>query len=815
MRNLFQFNHWIILISIASLYLSPMTEIHAQEKLVYQVPPQDMVSLIDAAPAPSVSLNRPLTWMFLAQTPSLPSIEELAQPELRLAGLRINPRTNGPSRGTHVVGLTLQRMSDGQQFEVEGLPNPLKLSYLSWAPNGNFAAFTQTTDTGLEAWLIDIEQRKARRLGDFEVNAAISGSPITWMPGSDGLLIRAIPRRGSVPVRPLVPDGPVISENDGEVAAVRTYQDLLQDRYDEAIFSYYATSELVIISVSGEESLIGKQDLYLSATPSPDGKYLLVDKLARPFSYLVTYGRFPREIEVWKTSGEFVRTITSIPNGETIPKGFMATREGPRDLDWRSDVEASLYWIEAQDGGDPAKEVPVRDKMYHLTAPFEGEPVFDLDFELRAADVTWGHGELAIVQEYWWTNRRIVTSKIEPDCGDAQLRKKVLFDRSWEDRYNDPGSFETKRNSAGQTILQTDQSGELLFLTGDGASAEGNIPFLDSYRISDGHIERLWHSEAPFYEYPLYVVDTETMVVLTRRESRDTPPNYFMRHLRSGDLSAITTFPHPYPQLIGVEKQPIRYEREDGVMLNGNLYLPPGYQPARDGRIPVLMWAYPEEFKSAEAAGQVQGSPYQFIRIGWYSPLFWLMKGYAILDDPGMPIIGEGDAEPNDNFVKQLVGNAQAAIDKLVEMGIADTDKVAVGGHSYGAFMTANLLAHSDLFACGIARSGAYNRTLTPFGFQSEERTLWEAPDVYMTMSPFMNADKIKDPILLIHGAADNNAGTYPMQSERFYNALKGHGARARLVMLPHESHGYSARESVLHMLWEMTEFMEKYLESE
>ncbi len=799
------------LFSALPLYLALlMTESQAQEKLTYQVPPADMISLIDAAPAPTVSLNRMLTWMILAQTPSLPSIETLAQPELRLAGLRINPRTNGPSRGSHVVGLTLQQMESGTQYPVEGLPASPQINYLRWSPDGMYAAFTHTTDSGLQVWILDVNKKTARQLADVHANAAMSGSPISWLPDSKSLLVRSIPDRVEAPQRPLVPDGPVISENAGEVAAVRTYQDLLQDRYDEEIFAYYATSQLLEISIQGQITPLGQPDLYLFAEPSPDGKYLLVERIARPFSYLVTYGRFPQEIEVWQRNGTLLRSIASLPNGETIPKGFMATREGPRNVEWRSDVPASLYWVEAQDGGDPDVEVEVRDKLYQLSAPFQGEAKHVLDFALRAAGITWGKGDLAVVQEYWWNTRRIVSNFFQPDA--PEKGKTLLHDRSWEDRYNDPGSFETKRNEAGFPVLLTDRSGKHLFLTGDGASPEGNRPFLDRYHISSGKSERLWRSEAPMYEYPVYVVDTEIPVLLLRRESKVDPPNYSLHNLKKGDYRAITSFPHPYPSLLNVEKQVLRYERADGIALNGNLYLPPGYQPEVHGRIPVLLWAYPEEFKSADAAGQVQGSPYQFIRIGWYSPLFWLMKGYAILDDPGMPIIGEGDAEPNDKFVDQLVGNAKAAIDHLEAMGIADPARIAVGGHSYGAFMTANLLAHSDLFACGIARSGAYNRTLTPFGFQSEERTLWEAPEVYMTMSPFSHADKIKAPILLIHGAADNNPGTFPMQSERFYHALKGHGARARLVMLPHESHGYTARESVLHMLWEMTTFMDKYL---
>ncbi len=790
-----------------------MTESLDQDRLRYQAPAPDMVSLLEASSTPSVSLNRSFTWMLTAHMDALVSIEDLAQPELRLAGLRINPRNHAPSRSTHTHAISLQHLQSGESFEVSGLPQPLKLTFLSWSPDGRHIAFAQYAADHLEAWVIEVATKTARRLWEGALNAATGSKPFVWQPNSQGLLVRTVPQgHGSPPERPLVPSGPVVSENNGEIAPVRTFQDLLQDPYDEAVFEYHTTVQWLRVGLDGSVVPVGKPDLYLSVSHSPDGSYLLVDRLKKPFSYLVTYNRFPREIEVWTAQGQFIRSIASVQNGETIPKGFMATREGPRNVEWRSDQAAMLYWVEAQDGGDPAREVPVRDKMFHLAAPFQGDPVFDLDFALRAADVTWGDDHLALIQEYWWNNRRVVTSRFQPGANQPNDTKVILFDRSWEDRYNDPGSFETQYNAYGRQVLLTDASREYLFLSGAGASEDGNRPFVDRYQLADGQTERLWRCEGPVYEYPIQIIDPEGPLLLTRRESNDSPPNYFFRHLETGHLQNITAFPHPYPQLRGVEKQVIRYQREDGVGLNGNLYLPPGYDPEVHGPIPLLMWAYPEEFKSADAAGQVQGSPHQFLRIGWYSPLFWLLKGYAILDDPGMPIVGEGESEPNDRFVPQLVGNARAAIDFLVGRGIADPARVAVGGHSYGAFMTANLLAHTELFACGIARSGAYNRTLTPFGFQSEERTYWEAPEVYRVMSPFAHADKIKAPILLIHGAADNNAGTYPMQSERFYHALKGHGAKARLVMLPHESHGYAARESILHMLWEMTTFLEKHL---
>jgi dipeptidyl aminopeptidase/acylaminoacyl peptidase len=442
-------------------------------------------------------------------------------------------------------------------------------------------------------------------------------------------------------------------------------------------------------------------------------------------------------------------------------------------------------------------------------APFDGEPLLLTTLGQRYAGIQWGTGDLALVGDWWWKTRNVRTWIVKPSSPATE--PVLLFDRSWEDRYNDPGRFVSHTNEYGHAVLTPSADGKGLFLIGTGASPEGNRPFLDRLDASTQETTRLWRSEAPYYERPVELLDRDVKRFITRRESRESPPNYFVHTVGSEDVTALTEFPHPTPQLANLQKEIIHYERADGVKLSGTLYLPPGYT-TDDGPLPLLMWAYPTEFKSADAAGQITDSPYQFDRIGWWSPLLWLTQGYAVLDDPKLPIVGEGNTEPNDTYVEQLVAGAKAAIDEVVRRGVTDPEHIAIGGHSYGAFMTANLLAHCDLFRAGIARSGAYNRTLTPFGFQAEERTLWEAPEVYFQMSPFMHADKVNEPILLIHGEADNNSGTFPMQSERFYNALKGHGATARLVMLPHESHGYRARESVLHMLWETDRWLETYV---
>ncbi|TVQ68651.1 MAG: S9 family peptidase, partial [Balneolaceae bacterium] len=532
--------------------------------------------------------------------------------------------------------------------------------------------------------------------------------------------------------------------------------------------------------------------------------------------------------------------------------GFGAVPTGPRSVSWRNDAPATLVWVEAQDGGDPRSDADVRDKVFLLDAPFTGTPVPLAELGLRFGQALWSDDGLALISERWWATRQDRIWRVAP--GDPESEPVLVSEHSFEDRYNLPGSPVMTANEAGLSVLLRAGGDDVIYLTGPGASPEGDRPFLDRFDLQANETERLWQSEAPYFERVVDLLDAGADRIVTRREAPQDPPNFFVRDLsgrgpeydgnghgapeydqnghdgpgnqngidshhadqdHDESLIQLTHFEHPNPDLRYVSREMITYEREDGIPLSGDLYLPPGYDPERDGRLPLIVWAYPREFRSADAAGQISGSPYSFTNISYWRPQWLVTQGYAVLDNATMPVIGEGDAEPNDTFIEQLVMNGQAAVDAVAAIGIADPDRAAIGGHSYGAFMTANILAHSDIFRAGIARSGAYNRSLTPFGFQREERTIWDDTDLYITMSPFFSADRIQTPILIIHGTDDNNSGTYPMQSERLYAALQGLGGTARLVMLPYEGHGYRARESVMHMLWETLEWLDTYVKPE
>jgi len=779
----------------------------------YLTPPDPIPAIINAQPTPAVLVGRDRRTLALLTREGLPTIAEMAEPELRLAGYRISPRTNGISstRAAYSSGITFQDLATGQQRAVQ-LPAGARVAYTQWSPDGRRLAFVNAVADGLELWVAEVATGRATRVATG-LNATM-GTPYRWLPDNSALIVARVPaNRGAAPVRSEVPTGPIVQENAGRTAPVRTYQDLLENPTDEALFDHYFTSQLSRVPVTGGRPVdLGRPGIFFDFTPSPDGRYLLIERVKRPCRYVVPAFNFPRETAVWDASGNPVKLIADIPLTDNLPPAFDAVHVGPRDAEWRADAPATLIWAEAQDGGDPRREAAVRDRVFLLEAPFTGPPARLIDLEHRFSGVWWGKRDLAVVVSRWWNTRWEKRFAVNPSTPGAAPR--LLSDRSYQDRYSDPGSplFTVNRNGHAVMTFNADSTG--IFLTSLGASDRGNYPFLDLMTVATGETRRLWRAEDPYYETVVAVLEDDGSRVLTRRESVTDAPNYFVRALPGGEARQVTRFPDPAPQLAGLQRQLITYTRADGVRLSGTLYLPPGYDPRRDGRLPLLMWAYPTEFRDAAAASQISDSPNRFSRPGGISHLFVLLAGYAVLDNPTMPIVGEGHTEPNDTYVEQLVASAQAAVDKVVEMGVADRDRIAIGGHSYGAFMTANLLAHSDLFRAGIARSGAYNRTLTPFGFQAEQRTYWQATETYTRMSPFTYANRVNEPILLIHGANDDNSGTFPVQSERFYAALKGHGATVRYVVLPLEAHGYRARESTLHTLAEMIGWLDRYVKN-
>ena len=790
----------------------------------YKAPPKAIQDLLLAPPTPRLSLASDGRTAALLQVQDFPTVAELAQPELRLAGLRFNPRTNGPSRVSYAVGIKLKKLPNGIEIAVKGLPAQARISSPTWSPDNKTMAFALTmpgsgTDGRVELWVLDVASATARRLLAQPLNDAF-GNSFDWVSDSKTLLARTVPAgRGAAPSADTAPTGPAVQESGGgKKSGARTYQDLLKSPADERLFDYYATSQLVKVALAdGAAQPLGQPGIIQTALSSPSGQYVLLRTRHRPYSYLLPLGSFPQRIDVLDlASGAVVKSIVDLPLADNVPTNFDAVPTGPRGHAWRADVPATLAYAEAQDGGDPKAKADIREKLYLLPAPFTAPAQELAALPMRFAGFTWGNDKLALASGYRWADRHQTTWQLNPSTPAAPLA--VLFDGSSQDTYKDPGTPYEHRNALGQYVLLTGgPMGQSIYLLGNGASPEGDRPFVDELDLISKKTTRWWRSAAPVYELPVAIFDAsgKNRLLLTRRESLTQTPNYYLRDATKKDkLTAVTSFPNPYANYGGsFKKQVLNYKRADGVDLTAELYLPQNYKKT-DGPLPTLMEAYPREYKDKSNAGQVSGSPYTFTRLSWGSPVFWVTQGYAVLANASIPIVGEGSKEPNDTYTEQLVSSAKAAIDEGARLGVVDPARVGVMGHSYGAFMTANLLSHSNLFRAGIARSGAYNRTLTPYGFQGEERTFWQAPEVYNAMSPFNYADKMKTPLLLIHGEADNNSGTFPIQTERYFSALKGQGATARYVVLPAESHGYAARENLLHMLWEMDSWLNKYVKT-
>ncbi len=804
------------------------TSLPAQTAVTYQKPPAPIEQLLTAPQTPVARISPDRKTLLVEQPATFPTIADVALPRYRLAGLRFNPSTNGPSRGVYSVAMSLQPIDGSPARPIGGLPAKLKASDALWSPDSKHVAFVErvadTPETSaLQLWVIDVATARAHEIAGVKLNAVLGRTPFEWMPSSEALLCKAVPHnRPAAPKPSDVPTGPHVSENLGKVTPAPTYEDMIQTPDDEAIFEYYATSQLYVVPLNGPVGGLPVVGLLDRVSASPNGRYALVTALHKPFSYTVPAERFPTVTEIVTLPGSGrsaePRILFDRPVTDNLPISRDAVAPGPRDYEWRADAAATLVWVTAPEGDDPAKPADVRDRVMMSSAPFEAAPQVLLELPMHiargygpgaAGGIHWGTDHFAIVQVSRFSDRSTMMLAFDPSTPNGKMT--VLYKGSSQDRYRSPGEPASVPNAAGKRVLAMTPDGSGIYFFSQGASRGGDKPFVATMPVAGGEETILWRSADPYYAAAEALLDGNQLLV--RRESVTDAPNYMSVALdpAAKDFKPVTHFASPYAGIALPTKQLLHYKRADGVDLTATLWLPAGYDKSQ-GPLPMVMEAYPAEFKDRAAASQTTGSPNRFPRITWGSPTFFAQTGYAVFENAAIPIIGEGKSEPNDTYVEQLVDAAKSAIDYGASLGVVDPKRVAVMGHSYGAFMTANLLAHTTLFRAGIARSGAYNRTLTPFGFQNEERTYWQDPEVYYKMSPFSYADKIKTPILLIHGEADDNTGTYPIQTERFYAALKGEGATVRMVFLPLEAHGYEARETLEHVLWEESRWLDTYV---
>ena len=799
---------------IFSLLLLLVMTSTAHSDETWQLPPKEVVDIIDAKPEPNVSFSPDSKWLLFLEQDAMPDISDIARRRLRLAGVRIDPQANSRFQTSWFRGMSIRKLDAeaGDRGRKIDLGTNAKIGWTRWSHDSQKLIFTKITDAGTSLHVCFLETGEVRKLHDNI--STVMQSP-QWMPDANHVMLLAVPEsRGEEPKAPVAPAGPSIQESSGNKSPTRTYQDLLKTPYDEELFEYYVTTDLMVVDLNGKVvHKFAEPGVYFNANPSPDGKQMMVTRIQKPFSYLQTWRSFPHQISVTDFEGKEIYRVADVPAEENIP--IEGVQLGRRRIDWMSARDATLIWGEALDGGDPNVEAPFRDQVSILAAPFDAEPTPIIKTEHRwfGADFYEDPNRVSVTE--YDRDKRWIRSLLY-DLSRPADTPLTLVDRSIRDRYADPGRVVQVPDATGHLVAL--QKGDSIFRFGAGASPKGNLPFVDSQNLSSLETKRHWRCEEGSLEGPVRITGfkdnngVSTPVLITNHESTTAPPNYRSRDLSGDSFDLLTDFKDPTPQIRSIKKQLVKYKRKDGVPLSATLYLPGDYKEGT--KLPLLVWAYPQEFNDPKTAGQVSGSDARFTRMRGITHLTFLTQGYAVMDAATMPIVGDPETM-NDTFIEQIVDSAQAAIDKAVEMGVADRNRVGVGGHSYGAFMTANLMAHCDLFKAGIARSGAYNRTLTPFGFQSERRSYWDAKEIYHSISPFMHADKINEPLLLVHGDSDNNSGTFPIQSKRLYQAIKGNGGTVRLVMLPFESHGYRSRQCVLQTQAEMVRWFDKHVKGE
>jgi dipeptidyl aminopeptidase/acylaminoacyl peptidase len=794
----------------------------------YDQPPQPVLDVLHAPSPPQPYVSPTGETILLVSWVDYPSIAQVAEPFLRLAGVRVEPRTRrkhdtpgGYGVAPCARSFALVDVASSRELPV-ALPAGGCADGIEWSADGKRFAFRNTSSDAVELWIGHAATGVTRRLGEARVNPML-GSSLHWMADQQTLLVKLVPEHtGPAPSASITADGPSIQETDGESGESSTYEtrDTLAGKHDEDLFEYYATSQLAFVDVTtGTITRIGKPAVLTEVDAAPDGDHLLVNTIRRPYSYVTTYDRFAHDVEVWDRGGRVTRSLAKLPVADRVPIHGVPT--GPRNFAWRPTEPATLVWAEALDGGDWNVKVPMRDKVMIQSAPFTSPPAELARTEQRYARFDWGEQRSVSLLHEIDINRHWQRTFVV-DVDAPKPTPRLLWDLSSDERYKNPGQPVYRVLPSGQRVVR--QDGDAIYLHGRGASPEGDRPFLDRLDLKTRKSDRLFRSDKAALEDFLSFTGDTSRAFLTWHQSPADPPNAMLRTLgdalpsasvHAGEPTiasatrAVTHLPDPTPAVRAIKKRLVKYKRKDGMELSFTLYTPPGYQ---DGtRVPAILYAYPLDYASAATAGQITGSEQVFTQLRNYRLL--LMSGYAIIDNAAFPIVGD-PRKAYDTYLDQLVDDARAAVDKAVELGIVDRDRIGVTGHSHGALMTANLIAHTDLFRAGVATSGSYNKTLTPFGFQSERRSVWKGQDVYLKVSPFFFADKIKLPLLIMHGMDDANPGTTPIQSVKLYEAIRGNGGTSRLVMLPHEPHWYSAMESNEQLAYEELRWFDRYVKN-
>ncbi|MBN2856876.1 MAG: S9 family peptidase [Candidatus Delongbacteria bacterium] len=791
-----KFRHIIFLLT-ALIHISVYAE-------TYKLPPKAILDVFDAPDPELITLIEGTDKAIQYTYQRYESLESLSSEKLSLAGQVILPSLHSEKTSYPRTYLKMVDLNTMSKTDLNDPQDDIIIKF-EISPDRKYIAYLAQKMDGIYLRVVDLHKAEVIFRDEKKVNMALENLLIKWSVDSKYLIIPRIHYGNDpIPEKQVSDIMPKTEESFDKTSPLRTYSNLLETAFDMKLFEYFFTSRFVMLDfITGKETPVGEPGIYRTFSQSPNGKYFLTRKVNEPYSYTVPYYRFGYSVLILDEKGNVVTELVNKPIQDEIPIGGVET--GVRWPAWIPTEPSTVWWTEALDGGDPKVKVPFRDKFYKLDSPFKGKPELFLKTKNRGYISGFSNekGKMFYL-DYDRDNEWMSTYY---GSYDGSVPDKMLFTRNEKEKYEHPGDLLTERLPNGYEVIKTVDGH--IYLYGQGYSPEGNFPFLNRFSLETGETETLFKCAEESYENFSGFIGTGTEKICVTRETPEEPRNYYVQDLKTSERTQITSNYDHAPVVRDIKTELISYLREDSVTLSGKLYLPPDFTKGK--RYPLVIWAYPREFTELSTAAQITGSNYTFTRFWGASVKYLALHGYVVLDGASMPVVGDRETR-NDTFTSQIRLNAKAAIDHLDSLGMIDREKVAVGGHSYGAFMTANLLAYTDLFKAGIANSGAYNRTLTPFGFQSEERTYWEAKEFYQKASPFMNAEMIKTPLLLIHGMDDDNPGTYPMQSERMYAAIKGVGGSARLVMLPYEGHSYHSKESNLHVLAEMCDWLDRFL---
>jgi dipeptidyl aminopeptidase/acylaminoacyl peptidase len=516
--------------------------------------------------------------------------------------------------------------------------------------------------------------------------------------------------------------------------------------------------------------------------------------------------------------------------------------DGRRDLTWRPDGNGMSFLQleparkdakdakETKDAKD-AKEPPRKDRVMQWLPPFgkdDAKVVYETPHRIASAQYS-ADCKLLFLTQTIDGQRQITAVDLDdpkttyviyraPAAGRGGPPKRDDGDAKKDDTDGEqpPGrggqfgaaggggpSLLTRTAGGGVRVVRISSGGDV-YLTGTERARGGDAPFprpyIDRVNIKTGKKDRIFEGKGEMLETIDAVDGDDITRVFTTRQKTDVVPDSYVTELDGGKVTKLTDNVDHFAWFRDLKVQRFQVTRVDGFRFWVRVTTPPDAK----GKLPALFWIYPREYAdqaayNASAGRTAAANTGRYTTPGPRSMALLTLAGYAVVE-PDVPIVGP-PGRMNDNYIPDLRNSLWAAIDELDKRGLIDRDRLAVGGHSYGGFSTANALAHTPFFKAGIAGDGNYNRTLTAMTFQTERRHLWDARETYLEMSPLLWANRVNGALLMYHGMEDANVGTDPIHAEHLFRALDGLGKPAALYMYPHEGHGPVAQETVLD-LW-------------